>query len=250
MEHVLMLGLSADRVSIVLGDANGRLSIVVDVIGHHHGVVLLLLVISAACASAGGVVDVDLGEKGHGVDGTGRPIKTSAKRPHKSPPVFVAEGAVEQEITGGVDRDEAIENIAQGPENGLFVRLRFRFVKDFVDEGGGRRQLADQEHDDDSDQSHRDADLVGGGPFLAVARSADCLTLGHYLTKFLTLTHRLDQERVKDDEQRQRQQHLPTPIHQLQFNQLCTVLLIIFHENIDYKERIKSINTKEMLVNQ
>ena len=37
---------------------------------------------------------VNLCEECHGVDGTGRPVETAAKCPHKSAPVLVAECAV------------------------------------------------------------------------------------------------------------------------------------------------------------
>lgn len=81
-------------------------------------------------------------------------------------------------------------------------------MKNVVNERRRRRELAHQEHDDDGDQRDGDADFVGGSAFLTVRPSDDRLALRHYLTKFLTLAHRMDQERIEDDEQRQWQQNL------------------------------------------
>lgn len=80
-------------------------------------------------------------------------------------------------------------------------------MKNVVNERRRRRELAHQEHDDDGDQRDGDADFVGGSPFLTV-RPDDRLPLRHDLAKLLTLAHRMDQERIEDDEQRQWQQHL------------------------------------------
>lgn len=76
-------------------------------------------------------------------------------------------------------------------------------MKNVVNERGSRGQLTNQEHNDDSYQRDGDADLIGSGTFLPVALR-DCLPLCHYLAEFLTLTYRMDQERIKDDKQRQR----------------------------------------------
>ena len=70
-----------------------------------------------------------------------------------------------------------------------------------IDESSSGGQLADEEHDDDGDEGDGDADLVGGGALLAIAGR-----MGHENAQFLALTHRLDEERVENDEQRQRQQ--------------------------------------------
>lgn len=177
---------------------------------------LLLVLLVHSNRSLSAVIDliavvtaivVDLREKGHRMDGTGRPVETPTEGPHKSATVLVAEGAVEHKITSSIDGNETVENVAQGSKNGFFVRLRLRSVEDFVYERRCSWQLAHQEHDDDSDEGHRDADLVGSGPLLPVAPD-NCLTLSHDLAKFLALANRMDEERIKDDEQRQWQQHL------------------------------------------
>jgi len=74
-------------------------------------------------------------------------------------------------------------------------------VEYLVNESGGGGQLTNEEHDDDCDESDRDTYLVGSGAFLAIAGR-----MGHQKAELLALTHRLDEERVEDDEQRQRQQ--------------------------------------------
>ena len=70
-----------------------------------------------------------------------------------------------------------------------------------IDECGSGGQLANEEHDDDSDESDGDADLVGSGALLAIAGR-----VGHQNAEFLALTHRLDEKRIEDDEQREWQQ--------------------------------------------
>lgn len=174
------------RISIVLSESDRRLS--------------TMAITSAVVMITVMVAVIDLSEERHGMDGTGRPVQTSAECQHKSATVFIAERTIEDEITGGVDRHQAVEYVAQRPENGLLVRLRFRFVEDFVDERGGRRQLAHQEHDHDGNQRDGDADLVGRRPLLSIAAD-DRLALRHHLAQFLTLAHRVNQERIEDDEQ-------------------------------------------------
>jgi hypothetical protein len=137
------------------------------------------------------------------------PVETSAKGAHKSPSVFVAKSAVEQEIASSVNGHETIENISKCSQNGLFVRLRRWIVKNVVNERGSRGQLTNQEHDDDGNQRDGDADLVRSSAFLPIGPD-DRLTMSHHLSNFLTLTHRMNQERIKHNEQRQWQQNLHT----------------------------------------
>lgn len=153
-----------------------------------------------------GLILVGGGEERHRVHGTRRPVEAPAEREHERAPVLVAERAIEQKVARGVERHEEIENVAEGSEQRVGVRIRLRLVEDLVDERGRSGRLANEKHHDDGDERDGDADLVGGGPLFAVASHP--LALGHRLAQLLAPAHRLDEERVEDDEQRQRKQYL------------------------------------------
>ena len=76
------------------------------------------------------------------MDGTGSLVEAAAEGPHESAPVFLAEGAVEQEIARRVHRNQEIEDVAQGAQNVLLVRRRL--VKDLFQIG---RTLITVTHD-------------------------------------------------------------------------------------------------------
>lgn len=64
------------------------------------------------------------------------PQTASAQSEEEGPPVLVAQCAVEEEVPGRIEGDEEVENVAESLEEGLFVRLSFGLVKDFVDQSG------------------------------------------------------------------------------------------------------------------
>ena len=142
-----------------------------------------------------------LGVNGHGLCGAGRADEAATEGQHEGASVLVAEGAVQQEIAGGVDGNKKVEDVAQAEKQSFFVSIAARGLENFVDQRGGCWQLTNEEHHHHGDQSDCDADLVMSCPILTLARLS-C----HGPAKILTLAHRLYEERVEDDEQRQRQQ--------------------------------------------
>ena len=54
-----------------------------------------------------------LGVNGHGLCGAGRADEAATEGQHEGASVLVAEGAVQQEIAGGVDGNKKVEDVAQ-----------------------------------------------------------------------------------------------------------------------------------------
>ena len=88
--------------------------------------------------------------------GTGWLVEAAKEGQHESSSVLVAESAVQNEIAGRVQSNQTVENVSKSPENGIFVWSQFCYVEYLVDQGGGRGQLANDEHDNDGDECARD----------------------------------------------------------------------------------------------
>lgn len=82
------------------------------------------------------------------------------ERLQEGAPVLLRQQAVEHEVSGGVDRHQKVEDVAEDAKQYAFIAVLIDVVERRVEQSDGCGQLADEEENDDSDQHHRYARLL------------------------------------------------------------------------------------------